>query len=353
LDVVSYGGKEEWSTVDNRVFTMGGAFVKPKWKIGNTAFLFGFFVIFFSSLCSAQQYPGRPLNLLINFVPGGTVDVASRILATKSEKFLGQPFIISNNGGGGGSVGLGVITKERPDGYHLLGCTSTGMTIIPHLRAVPYTLEDFSPILNYAAMRSGLAIRADSPWKSFKELVDYARSNPGKVTYGTAGVGTTVHLAMEYVGKEERIQWTHIPYPGSAPAIAALLGGHISAVSTDTTWMPHVKAGTLRLLATYEENRMKAFPDVPTLRELGYDYTSVTLYLMAAPKGIPAPVIKKLEDVFRKGMEEPEFIETMSRLELEVTYRNSVEAKKTLEDTYLRFQRIIRELKIPTESEKK
>ncbi len=309
-----------------------------------------FFHVLIPWLLFAQPYPTKPINIMVGFAPGGSIDATTRILITKSEKFMGQPFSISNNGGGGGSVALGIVAKEKPDGYHLAACTSTGLTLIPQIRAVPYKLDDFVPIVHFGSMRTGLVVRADAPWKTFKELVNYARTNPQAVTYGTAGAGTTVHLAMEYVGKQEKVQFTHVPYTGSLPAVMALLGSHITAVSSDTVWLPQVREGKLRLLVTYEEKRMKAFPEVPTLKELGYDFLNVTLFMVAAPRGTPRPIVLKLNDVFHKAMDDPGFVQGIENLQYEVaTYRNPEDLKKELEETHARLQKIITELNIARE----
>ena len=273
--------------------------------------------------------------------------------ASKAEKFLGQPILVTNNGAGGGSVALGIVKNYKPDGYNLAGCTSTGLVRIPQFRTVPYSLDDFIPIMHYAAPQTGLVVRSDSPWKTVKELVDYAKKNPDKVTYSTTGVGSPMHLAMEFIAKQEGIRWTHVPYPGSAPAMTALLGGHVTAQSGDAIWIPHVKEGSLRLLATHGEIRMKTFPNVPTFREVGYDFINETVFMMAAPKGTPMPIVKKLEDAFHRAMEDPEFIQTMAKLELEITYRNSEDTKKYLEEAYVRLGKMIQELKLPKEVEKK
>lgn len=302
---------------------------------------------------SAQSYPTKPINILVGFAPGGTMDISTRVLASKAEKFLGQPFIISNNGGGGGSVALGIVAKEKPDGYYLAGCTSTGLIRIPQFRPVPYKLEDFIPIMHFGAPQTGLVVKADSPWKTLRELVEYAKKNPGKVTYSSTGVGSPMHLAMEYVAKQEGIQWTHVPYPGSTPALTALMGGHVTAQSGSTEWIPQVKAGEVRLLATHGEKRMKIFPDVPTFRELGYDFINETVFMAAAPKGTPSPIVKKLEEAFHKVMDDPDFIQAMERMEIEITYRNSEDTKKYLEEAYARLGKMIIELKIPKEPEKK
>ncbi len=316
-------------------------------------FLIGFFMLLIPSVAFPQAYPMKSINILVGFAPGGTMDVSTRVLASKAEKFLGQPILISNNGGGGGSVALGITAKEKPDGYSLAGCTSTGLIRIPQFRAVSYRLEDFVPIMHFGAPQTGIVVKADSPFKTLKDLVEYARKNPGKATYSSTGIGSPMHLAMEYVGKQEGIQWTHVPYPGSAPALTALLGGHVTAQSGSTEWIPQVKAGAVRLLATHGEKRMKMFPDVPTFRELGYDFINETVFMAAAPKGTPLPIVKKLEEAFHKGMGDPEFIQTMERMEIEITYRNAEDTRKYLEEAYARLGKMIIELKIPKEPEKK
>ena len=206
--------------------------------------------------------------------------------------------------------------------------------------------------MHFGAPPSGLVVKADSPWKTMKEFVDYAKSNPRKVTYSSMGIGSPMHLAMEYVAKQEGIQWTHVPYPGSGPAFLALLGGHVTAQSGSSESYPHVKAGTVRLLAIHHEKRFKSFPDVPTFRELGYDFINESVFMFAAPKGTPQSVVNKLDEAFQKGMEGPEFIETMEKMEIVVSYRNSEDLKKYLEEAYVRLGKMIQELKLPKEPEK-
>jgi tripartite-type tricarboxylate transporter receptor subunit TctC len=326
---------------------------KKSWPIKEGACLIVSFLISMPALSFAQSYPTKPMNLLVGFAPGGTMDVSTRVLSMKAERSLGQPFLITNNGGGGGSVALGIVAREKPDGYYLAGCTSTGLIRIPQFRTVPYKLEDFIPIMHFGAPQTGIVVKADSPFKTLKELVEYAKKNPGKVTYSSTGVGSPMHLAMEYIAKQEGIQWTHVPYPGSTPALTALLGGHVTVQSGSTEWIPQVKAGEVRLLATHGEKRMKIFPGVPTFRELGYDFINETVFMVAAPKGTPSPAVKKLEEAFHKAMDDPEFIQVMEKMEIEITYRNSEDTKKYLEAAHARLGRMIIELKIPKESEKR
>ena len=165
-----------------------------------------------------SAYPTKPVNILISFSPGGVVDISTRALTAKAEKILGQPFVLSNNGGGGGAVAAAIVSTQKPDGYNLLSCTSTTLIRIPQYRTVPYSLDDFVPIMQHASTESGLAVRADSPFKTLKDLVNYARKNPGKVTYSTLGIGSPMHLSMEFIAKQEGVTWTHVPYLGSMPS---------------------------------------------------------------------------------------------------------------------------------------
>ena len=300
----------------------------------------------------AMDFPTKSVNLVVTFAPGGTLDTASRILAAKAEKFLGQPVIVSNVGGGGGSVALAQVATKKPDGYTITSCTSTGLIRIPQLRPVPYGPDDFIPVMHYASVQSGVVVKSDSPFKTFKDLIEFARKNPGKVTYATSGAGSPMHIAMEFVAMKEGIKWTHVPQTGGAPGLAAVLGGHVTAMSDSTEWLPHVKEGSLRLLATHGEKRMKIFPNVPTFRDLGYDFINETVFMIAAPKGTPTAVINRLDDSFHKAMDDPQFVQTIANIEFAVSYRNSADTKKYLDDAYARFGEMIQKLGIKKEAAK-
>jgi tripartite-type tricarboxylate transporter receptor subunit TctC len=305
-------------------------------------------------LWSQSAYPTKPINLIIGYAPGGVVDISERFLAGKAEKFLGQPFVITNNGGGGSSVAYGIIAKKPPDGYNIVGGASTGLVRIPQFRNVPYKMDDFVPIMHFATpILTPIVVKSSSPWKTFKELVDYAKNNPGKVTYSTTGVGSPMHLAMEYVAKQDGITWTHVPYPGAMPAFAALLGGHVAVNAGAGESVPYIKDGTVRILANLSEKRVKSWPNVPPLRELGYDIYNESVFMFAAPKGTPQPIIDKLDNAFRKAMDDPEFVSVMAKVEFEPSYRTSADAIKYLEEAYGRIGRMIHDLKIPKEDDQK
>lgn len=303
---------------------------------------------------SQQAYPTKPINVIVGFGIGGVTDVSARFLMGKAEKTLGKPFVITNNGGGGGSVAYEITARKAPDGYNLVCATSTGLVRIPQFRTVPYHMDNFIPIMHYAASYlSPIVVKSTSPWKTFKELVDYAKQNPGKVTYSTTGVGSPHHMAMEFVAKQEGITWTHVPYPGSMPAFTALLGGHVMVEVGAGESIPYIKDGTIRILGHVGEKRVKDWPNVLTLKELGYDFFNENVFMFSAPKGTPKPIVGKLDDALHKATADPEFTTLLSKIELEPNYRGPADIKKYLDDAYIRIGQMIRELKIPREPDAK
>jgi tripartite-type tricarboxylate transporter receptor subunit TctC len=304
-------------------------------------------LVLFSAAALAEEYPARPINMLVAIGPGSPQDVVTRALVSKAGKILGQPFVVTNNGAAGGSVALGSLARARPDGYQLISNGTPMVTMLPQIRAVPYSLQDFVPILHFGAGQYGLAVRADAPWKTLKEFIQFAKQNPGKVSYGTLEIGTFLHTAMHVIEKQEGIEWIHVPYPGGGVGTTALLGGHITAESGAAGLFQHHRAGRLRLLATYGERRTRSAPDVPTLRELGYDFRLANLIMLAAPKGTPAPVVRQLDAAFRKAMEDPDFVQAMEKYETDIVYRGPEELKTYLEQMYAAYGKIVKELNIP------
>ena len=301
-----------------------------------------------------SAYPAKPINLLVGYAAGGTNDIAQRFLTEKAAKFLGEPFAVMNNGGGGTTVAFGIVAKQKPDGYNIVGAASSGLCRIPHFRTVPYTLDDFAPIMSFGEPGlTPIVVKADSPWKSVKDLVEYAKKNPNKITYSTTGVGSPQHLSMEFIGRQAGVTWTHVPYSGSQPAVVALLGNHVNVAVVAGEAIPFVKDGTLRILANLSERRLKSWPDIPTLVEQGYNYFNDSIFLFAAPKGTPAPIVEKLQNAFRKAMDDPGFPVMMARIEFEPVYRNSADTAVYLKEAYVRIGKLVRELKMPREDEGK
>jgi tripartite-type tricarboxylate transporter receptor subunit TctC len=248
-------------------------------------------------------------------------------------------------------VALGIAAKEKPDGYHLEVCASGLFTIVPHVRPVSYKLEEFVPIMNYSTAQSAFSVKADAPWQTLKDVVEYAKKNPGKFTYFGGAVGSTTHLAIEFVAKAEGAQFTMVPFQGGAPALAALLGGHIHGHSGNT--FRQAREGSARILAVQTEKRLKSFPNIPTFKELGYDFYNDDMFLVVAPRGTPAAIVKKLDEAFKKAMEDPLFIEAITKMELLITYRGPEDLKKYLGEAAIRYGKMVEEFKIPKEEEKK
>ncbi len=257
----------------------------------------------------AQDYPTQPINLLIDRPPGAGTDVVARVIAPGSSKVLGQEVIPVNKPGAGGAVAVGILASSKGDGYTVLAHTTSSLTVIPHLEKVAYDpIKDLVPLVHFGTFYCGIIVRADSPHKSFKDLIEFARKNPGKASFGIVGVGNAPHLDIELVLQQEKVDMPVVPLGGGPPAMTALLGGHVTAVGVGASaWIPNFKAGKVRVLATTTEKRI--MPEVPALREFGYPFynLSTEYYLISAPKETPAPVVAKLEGAFRKAMEAPEF----------------------------------------------
>jgi len=253
---------------------------------------------------AADAFPTRPIQLVIPFAPGDT-DNMLRPFADKLVEFLGQPVVLNYRPGAGGGVGAGFVATSKPDGYTLVGTTPGSIVVVPLAnKDTKYTTEAFTPV---AALSEGglmLVVPSSSPHKSVRDLVDFSKKNPGKISFGTSGAMGITHLLAEIFSKEAGIKWNHIPYQGSGPAITALLGGHVDMASTAIApAQAHIKAGTLRPLASFGDTRLKAYPDVPTFKELGYNLGSPTLYGISAPKGTPREVVDAIYAAAKKVTE--------------------------------------------------
>lgn len=265
----------------------------------------------------AEGYPEKSVNLLIPYGGGGTTDVTARLLANLAQKNFAKPIVVVNRPGGGGVLMHELLAKAKPDGY-TLGVVPTGvLTRTPFLRKVRYNAEkDFTYIMLFALWQYGLVVQQDSPWKTLAEFIDYAKKNPGKVTYSTAGTGSAQYLAMEYLARKEGIKWIHVPFKGGMKAVTALLGGHVTACAQAVEWKPYVEAGQLRLLAVLGAERIPGFPEVKTLRELGYDYAVVSGPGLAGPAGMDPKVVAYIDKAFTKAAKSQEFLSLLKKLEM-------------------------------------
>jgi tripartite-type tricarboxylate transporter receptor subunit TctC len=272
----------------------------------------------------AANFPTRPVTLIVPFLAGTATDVFLRVLAETTSKHLGQPVIIENKPGGAGTVGPATMAASaKPDGYTIAPILIT-MFRYPHMMKVTFDpLNDFTYILNVSGYTFGVVVKGDAPWKAFDQLVAYAKANPGKVTYATPGTGGTTHITMEIFGLRHGIKWIHVPTKGSSESIPAVLGGHVTCAADAPMWASMVDSGDLRLLVTWGEKRTKSWPNVPTLKDLGYDVVSNSPFGLAGPKGMDPKVVKILHDAFKKGMEDPPFLKILDKYNMEPLYKNT------------------------------
>ena len=275
-------------------------------------------------------YPERNIVLYCPWAPGGPTDIAMRALADAVSKVLPRRVIIENRPGAGGALGPQQVAQTaKPDGY-TLSQVPLGVFRLPHMTKTTFDpLNDLTWILNIAGYEFGTMVRNDAPWKTWQELVAYVRANPGKLTYGSPGIGTSLHLTMDDIAAREKLEWTQVPFKGTAASIAALRGGHVDAVAGTPPW-EQVEAGTMRVLVTWGPNRNKRSPGVPTLKEL-YGIVSNSPWGIAGPRGMDPRVVKIVHDAFRKASADPAFVQTLERIGMENFYMSG--------DAYLQWRR--------------
>jgi tripartite-type tricarboxylate transporter receptor subunit TctC len=257
-----------------------------------------------------------------------------RAIALSAAKTLGQNIIVENKPGAGGMLGANELVSAAPDGY-TLSQLPHGVFRIPHMQKTTFdTLKDFTWIACLTGYTFGLVVPADSPIKSIADLVAYARANPEKFTYGSTGIGTSPHLAVEEFAQRAGIKLTHVPFKGNADNMQAILGGHTMAASDATGWAPHVESGKLRLLATYGSKRTKRWPAVPTLNELGYRTVSDSPFGVCGPKGMEPAVVRTLHDAFRKTLEDPAVLAVFEKFDQPVIYLDTEQYTRWARETF-------------------
>ena len=299
----------------------------------------------------AQAYPSKPITLIVPWPAGGSTDRHLRTLAEIASKQLGQNIVVDNKPGGGGTSGPGTMAlTAKPDGY-TIAQFPMGMLRVPHMQKVQWDpLKDFSFILGVSGYTFGFTVRADSPHKTFNDYIEAARKEPGKIDYGSTGIGTSPHLLMEELAGNAKVSLNHVPYKGNADLTQALLGGHVMAMSDATGWDKFVDGGQMRLLVTFGDKRTKRWPNVPTAQELGYNVVGNSPYGLVGPKGMDPAVIKTLHDAFRKAMDDPKHIELLAQLNQDAWYRSGDEYAKWSRETYVRDKALIERLGLAAKS---
>ena len=272
----------------------------------------------------------RLIRIVVPFSPGGSNDVIARAIAPQLAKRLDVAVIVENKAGAGGGIGMGYVAKARPDGYTLLLALSS-ISILPVAdqvtgRAPMFELKQLAPIARLTADPTVLAVRADSAWKTLSEFVADARKRPGAITYGSSGNYGTMHVPMEMFAAAAGTKLLHVPYTGAGPAVVALIAGTIDAVASGpSTVIPQVKAGKLRVLASWGDRRLVALPDVPTLAESGFDAVFYQWSGLFAPADTPTPVLARLREAARMAAADPKFIAALATLDTPVQYLDTPE----------------------------
>ncbi len=291
------------------------------------------------------EFPERPISLIIPWDAGGSTDQTARVLAKAAEKVLGQPVVPVNKPGAATVLGMTELAAAKPDGY-TLGVLSSSSYLIPLAgRQVQYDPEkSFGYVSYYGDNLIGVAVPADAPWKTLKDLVEDGKKNPGKIKFGTGGVGTTQHLTMESLMVDTGAKFIHIPQKGSAGSVPALLGKHVDFISETSVWAPFVEQKELRALSVTTPSRSPRFPEVPTMQEMGYKSLR-SVQAIIAPAGMPEPIRAKLEAAFRSALKDQAFIDTMNRLAMVVVDMSGAETKTLVESEISRARALLAQIK--------
>ena len=299
-----------------------------------------------SSRLSAQTWPERSITFICPWPAGGTADQSMRALCSVAARVLGQSIAVENKVGASGMIGAMALASAKPDGYTIgqIPISVTRFSQLGTLAADPR--KDFTYIARTSGQTFGIAVPANSPFKTLKDFVAHAKANPGKVTYAHAGVGGATHVGMEEFASVAGIQFNHVPYKGGSEALQGVLGGHVDALADSSSWAPHVEAGKLRLLATWGELRTARFKDVPTLRELGYDVVVDAPNGIGAPKGLNPAVAAKLRDAFRQAANSPEFKTVIDKLDAPLLYLDGPDYEKYVNTVYQKETVLIDKLKL-------
>jgi len=295
----------------------------------------------------AQNWPSRPIRMIVNFGPGSSPDVIGRAVATPLSQALGVPVVVENRSGAGGIVGADAVAKSAGDGYTLLMAAGSTMVVVPTLQAsrLPFNPStDLVPVAAGARVELFLVVRSNAPFQTYQDFIRFARANPGRLTYGSPGNGSTPHIGAAMLKSQTGTFAVHIPYRGSAAALQDLLGGNLDFIMDPGVAIPHIRAGTLRLLAVGSARRSSLFPDTPTLQELGLaGYDGGSTHSFYAPAGTPQPIIDRLNREINTALAAPAVVEVIRNLGAEPSPMSPANLAALNRADTARFAAIIRE----------
>ena len=274
-------------------------------------------------MARAQDFPAKPITLIIPWPAGGSTDVVSRAMAEAASKHLGQPIVVDNKAGGSGTLGaVTLAASAKPDGYTIaqLPITVFRFPVMKGKKVVWDPMKDFTYIIHMTGYTFAIGTRADSKFKTWKDVLDAARANPGKITYASPGAGTSLHIGMELISGHDKVQFTHVPFKGGAETTAALAGGHVDLSVEGTSMLPMIEAGKFRLLMVWTPKRIARWPDVPSLPDLGYPWAFDSPWGFAGPKGMDQKIVDKIHDAFKKSLDDPKVKAIMDKYLMQPNY---------------------------------
>jgi tripartite-type tricarboxylate transporter receptor subunit TctC len=312
-----------------------------KCKIGGWfVLIFALLPIFLTLSFAQEKFPSRPITFLVPYPPGGTVDTSLRALTETAAKVLGQPMICVNKPGASGTLAPASLKTVKPDGY-TLSAGFPNLLITPHMEDVAFDpLKDFTYIIGTHCTTIGIIVRADAPWKTLKDLVEYARQHPNEIKYSTSTPGGVHHFAMEEIAIREKIKWQMVPYPGSAGATTALLGGHVQVSSQASAWASLAFSGKIRVLAFLGAERNKYLPNVPTLKELGYTPWTSPVGVIG-PANMDKRIVNILHDAFKKAMDSSLFVKTLEAMIIDPYYMSTAQYDRYMRESFPQFKEAV------------
>lgn len=302
------------------------------------------------SAVAQENFPNRPITFIMGWSAGGMGDTMSRLFLTSASKELGQPIVVINKPGAAGAIGLEAVAQAKPDGYTIGYSASSNYVIGAYLNKMSANhFANSTQIACFYDYDFGLVVRADAPWNTWNEFKEYAKQNPGKANFATAGTGTMQYITFERMAAKDGIKWTHVPFKGGNDPIIALLGGHLDSVIQGPADVdPFVKDGRLKILLVLNDKRWESAPNVPTTLETGYDFYGFSKQCIHGPKGMPEPIRAKLEAAFEKASRAPEFLNGAKALHARVSFMGGKEYTKLIGDRRDAFGTIIKALNLPT-----
>jgi len=288
------------------------------------------------SYAQAQDYPTKPIEVIVGYPPGGGTDMIARAVSDVAPKYVGQPLVVVNKAGATGTIAAQSVAAAKPDGYMLLVAGGSETISVPHFKTLPYdTLNDFVPVIRLMIERVGFYVKTDSPWKTMKEFMADAKQNPDKYTYATSGIGGLHHATVLVLEKRTGVVLRHVPHKGGAETLAAVAGGHVNvAMASCNEAYALVQGGRIRPLANASLVRSPVEPNTPTLRELGYDVYIENQKGFVFPKNTPKPIVQKLHDRLRKVFDDPQFKSSADKLQVELAYLNGEDFQKSMKVMY-------------------